>query len=213
MNRDNVASNIERLPDTTVWMETFDSVDGMRDALISLACDEFASVWVNLTNGTEAIDILDKADIPYNFCRFQSTYFEHKDWGSAIDAMPDDMLMRIALGHRPVIIDLGANKKCPRALRQGVPIAARMIARAWDIPHSEDMYIFNRNGKPFKVGDDFEREVLQLTKRQISRLKYFKKYIPNDMDWLDLYLMCAPSEHDNNYDYHVHQVHKSLRDW
>lgn len=208
-----VSGNYSVLPDYTVKMHTFDCVDDMRDTLECVAQDEFTSVWVNLTNGVETIDMLDKTDIPYNFCRFQSTYFEHKDWGAAIDSMPDDMLMRIALGHRPVIIDLGANKKCPRALRQGIPIAARMIARAWDIPHSEDMYIFSRNGKPFKVGDDFEREVLNLTKRQISRLKYFKKYVPQDMDWLDMYLMCAPSEHDNDYDYHVQHVHKSLRDW
>ena len=207
MIEDYINKNISWLPDDTVMMETFDCIDDMKCSLCRLGHDEFSEVWVNLTNGTEAIDMLDELDIPYKFCRFQSTYCEHKEWGSALDAMPDDMLMNLALGVRPIIIDFGAGKKCPRALRQGIPIAARMIAQAWDIQHSEDMYIFNRNGKPIKVGDDFARDAMRLNRRQKSRLNYFSKYIGDDVDWLDIYLMCAPSSHDNDYDYHVKQVH------
>lgn len=213
MIKENINENITWLPDSSIMMQTFNSVEDMKDSLDSITCDEFVNVWVNLTNGTEAIKLLDELCIPYKFCRFQSTYFEHKDWGAALDSMPDDMLMEVALGFRPLIIDFGADKKCPRALRQGIPIAARMIAQAWELPHSENMYIFNRSGKPFMVSDDFARDAMRLTKRQKSRLNYFKKYVPEDMDWLDFYLMCAPSTNDNDYDYHVKQVRKSLRDW
>ena len=205
-----VPSGYEFLPYIGVSMKTFDNIGDMVDDVMYLYGDVLNDVWVNLTNGAEAIGMLDNIHVPYNFCRFQSTYFEHKDWGSAIDAMPDDMLMRLALGYPQTIIDLGANKKCPRALRQGIPIAARMISQVWELPYSEHMYIFNRNGKPVQVDDDFARESMRLTKPQVNRLKYFKKYIPDYVDLLDITLLCAQSEHDNDYDFHVQQVHKSL---
>lgn len=209
----NVPSGYRFLPDHTVAMKTFDSIGDMANDIAYLHHDSYSNIWVNLTNGVETIGMLDNIQVPYNFCRLRSTYFEQKNWGSAIDAMPDDMLMRLAIGYPQTIIDLGANKKCPRALRQGIPIAARMIAQVWELQHSEHMYIFNRNGKPVQVDDDFAREAMRLTKPQISRLKYFKKFIPYDMDWLDITLLCAQSEHDNDYDYHVEQVHKSLLNW
>ena len=137
-----------------------------------------------------------------------STYFEHKDWGAAIDAMPDDMLMRLALGQQQVIVDFGANKPCSRAMRQGIPIAVRMISHAWELDTDEHMWVFNRRGEPSRCSDEFTREAMRLNKKQKSRLAYFGKYL--DTDTVNITMVCAPTKHDGDYDYYVDTVMQNV---
>lgn len=166
-----------------------------------------SDVWVNLTNGIEVVEDLDNYDCVYNFCRFQSTSFEQRDWGAAIDSMSDDMLVNLAVGKPQTIIDFGANKNCPRAMRQGIPIAADILAHAWDIETGDKLRIFSRDGKNIiTVGDDTRIGILRsMTKRQRSRLNYFKKYVRTDK--IEFNLLCGKTMHDNDYDYHVDMLH------
>lgn len=170
-----------------------------------LCCD--SDTWVNLTNGIDAVGYLDEFGCPYNFCRFQSTSFEQRDWGAAIDSMPDDMLVSLAVGKPQTIIDFGANKNCPRAMRQGIPIAADILAHAWGIETDDKLRIFSRNGKNIvTVDDDTRNDILRgMTKRQRSRLNYFKKYICTDK--IEFNLLCGKTTHDNDYDFHVDMLH------
>lgn len=168
-----------------------------------------AKVWLNLTNGLEAVSILDNLDVPYDFCRFRSTAFEQKMWGDALDSMPDDMLVRLALGQRQVIIDFGAKRYCSRAMRQGIPIVARMLSQAWGIDVDEHMWTFSRTGLPMRCDDDFAREAMHLNKKQISRLKYFSKYVSDNTKAIKIAIICAPTYHDNDYDYYVKQIMES----
>lgn len=166
-----------------------------------------SDVWVNLTNGIEVVRGLDSYNCPYNFCRFQSTSFEQRNWIAAIDSMPDDMLVNLAVGKPQTIIDFGANKNCPRALRQGIPIAAYIIARAWGIETDDKLRIFSRDGKNIvTVDDDTRMNILRsMTHRQCSRLNYFKKYVCTDK--LEFTLLCGKTTHDNDYDFHVDMLH------
>lgn len=166
-----------------------------------------SDVWVNLTNGIEVVRDLDRCDCGYNFCRFQSTSFEQHDWGAAIDSMPDDMLVNLAVGKPQTIIDFGANKNCPRAMRQGIPIAADILAHAWDIETDDKLRIFSRDGKNIiTVDDDTRMDILRsMTKRQRSRLNYFKKYVCTDK--IEFTLLCGKTTHDNDYDFHVDMLH------
>lgn len=174
--------------------------------------DGCSDVWVNLTNGIEAVEFLDKYNVPFNYCRFQSTSFEQKNWSASVDSMPDDMLINMALGRRQVIIDFGANKMCPRAMRQGIPIAAYIIAQYWNIDNGGELHMFSRDGnKIIKAGDNFSREVSRLSNRQKSRLKYFGKFIDDDVNWIDISLLCAQSDNDNDYETHIDSLHRSSR--
>lgn len=166
-----------------------------------------SDVWVNLTNGIEVVRDLDRCDCGYNFCRFQSTSFEQHDWGAAIDSMPDDMLVNLAVGKPQTIIDFGANKNCPRAMRQGIPIAADILAHAWDIETDDKLRIFSRDGKNLiTVDDDTRMDILRsMTNRQRSRLNYFKKYVCTDK--IEFTLLCGKTTHDNDYDLHVDMLH------
>lgn len=158
-------------------------------------------IWLNLTNGLELAPHLVFNNIPFSVCRFRSCSFERGDWGAAIDSMPDEMLMRLALGQRQVIVDFGANKMCSRAMRQGIPIAVRMLSNAWGLDMDEHMWMFDKNGKAMQCDDDFTRYAMRLDKKQRRRLEYFSKYL--NTDTVNITMLCSSTVHDGDYDYYT----------
>lgn len=179
-------------------MNVFDDAQEIAKCLNENVRDN-ADVWINLTNGIEILPYL-LSRIPYKFCRFRSCSFEQKNWNDAIADMPDDMLMNFALGVPQYIVDLGANRPCPRSLRQGFSIALRRISISWGLDVHEHMWIFSRSGVPIRVGDDFARQAMRIDGKQKSRLDYFKRYLKTDKLKVDM--MCAPTDNDGNYDMH-----------
>lgn len=179
-------------------MNVFDDAQEIAKSLNENVRDN-ADVWINLTNGIEILPYL-LSRIPYKFCRFRSCSFEQKNWNDAIADMPDDMLMNFALGVPQYIVDLGANRPCPRSLRQGFAIALRRISISWGLPVDEHMWIFSRSGVPMRVGDDFARQAMRIDGKQKGRLDYFKRYLKTDKLKVDM--MCAPTDNDGNYDMH-----------
>lgn len=179
-------------------MNVFDDAQEIAKSLNENVRDN-ADVWINLTNGIEILPYL-LSRIPYKFCRFRSCSFEQKNWNDAIADMPDDMLMNFALGIPQYIVDLGANRPCPRSLRQGFAIALRRISISWGLDVHEHMWIFSRSGVPMRVGDDFARQAMRIDSKQKGRLDYFKRYLKTDKLKVDM--MCAPTDNDGNYDMH-----------
>lgn len=177
-------------------MNVFDSAQEIAKNLNENVKDN-ADVWINLTNGIETLPYL-LSRIPYKFCRFRSCSFEQKNWNDAIADMPDDMLMNFALGVPQYIVDLGANRPCPRSLRQGFAIALRRISVSWGLDVDKHMWIFSRSGVPMRVSDDFARQAMRIDGKQKSRLDYFYRYL--DTDKLRVNMMCAPTCHDGDYD-------------
>lgn len=177
-------------------MNVFDDAQEIAKSLNENVRDN-ADVWINLTNGIEILPYL-LSRIPYKFCRFRSCSFEQKNWNDAIADMPDDMLMNFALGVPQYIVDLGANRPCPRSLRQGFAIALRRISVSWGLDVDKHMWIFSRSGVPMRVSDDFARQAMRIDGKQKSRLDYFRRYL--DTDKLRVNMMCAPTDNDGNYD-------------
>lgn len=177
-------------------MNVFDDAQEIAKSLNENVRDN-ADVWINLTNGIEILPYL-LSRIPYKFCRFRSCSFEQKNWNDAIADMPDDMLMNFALGVPQYIVDLGANRPCPRSLRQGFAIALRRISVSWGLDVDKHMWIFSRSGVPMRVSDDFARQAMRIDSKQKSRLDYFRRYL--DTDKLRVNMMCAPTCHDGDYD-------------
>ena len=184
-------------------MEVFDNAAGIADNISRFYANDGADVWLNLTNGIEVMPYLN-GRIPYKFCRFRSCSFEQANWNDAIADMPDDMLMNFALGKMQYVVDLGANRPCPRALRQGFMIALRRISISWGLPVDEHMYICDRKGVPMRVSDEFARQTMRLDKKQKSRLDYFCRYV--DTDRLNVLMMCAPTSFDGDYELHSNIV-------
>lgn len=178
--------------------------DSIADARGEIATE--THTWLNLTNGVEMLPFMGYCGDYFKFCRFRSCSFEQKHWSDAIADMPDDMLINLALGNQQSIIDFGANRPCSRALRQGIPIAIRRISLSWGLDVDEHMWIFGRNGKPIRVDDEFAKEAMRLDNKQKSRLDYFKRFVDTDRLLMDI--ICAPTNHDGDYELHSDIVKK-----
>ena len=197
---------IDELPGSnSCLMEVVDNDKNMHKfmtMLISRYYNDYNSkVWLNLTNGLELAPYLVTNGVSFDMCRFRSSSFERADWGAAIDSMPDDMLMRLALGQRQVIVDFGANRPCSRAMRQGIPIAVRMLSNAWGLDMDEHMWMFDRNGKVMQCDDEFARCAMRLNRQQRRRLEYFSKYLNTDS--INIIIVCSSTVHDGDYDYYT----------
>lgn len=184
-------------------MEVFNDAYDIAENIKENYSYDGVDVWLNLTNGVEVIPYLNGM-VPYKFCRFRSCSFEQANWNDAIADMPDDMLMSLALGKTNYIVDFGANRPCPRALRQGFMIALRRISISWGLPVDEHMYICDRKGMPMRVSDEFARQSMRLDKKQKNRLDYFHKYLNTDK--LNVKMMCAPTSYDGDYETHSNIV-------
>lgn len=198
--------NVIKSGDTACTMYILENAVDIATMAASMYDVDNAKIWLNLTNGIEIAPWLDKLHVPYDFCRFRSCSFEQKRWGDAIDSIPDDMLVRLALGQKQVIVDFGANKPCSRAMRQGIPIALRRIALSWGFDINKHMFMFSRNGKLIQCDDDFTKCAMNIDKRQRARLDYFGKYINDNTKLLAIDMLCAPTSHDGDYDYYINKL-------
>lgn len=192
--------------DTTCIMHVCKDVIEVAEVAAIMFDTYDSKVWLNLTNGIEAAPYLESIYMPYDFCRFKSCSFEQGRWEDAVSSMPDDMLMRLALGQRQTIIDFGANKACSRAMYQGVPIALRRIALSWGFNVDDKMWIFNRSGKPIQCDRCFAKNSMIIDKKQHARLKYFSKYVTDNTKPLTIDLICAPTVHDGDYGFYTKRI-------
>lgn len=184
-------------------MITCDNIEDVALKAYTIATNRNAHIWLNLTNGIECADALRGLGISYSYCRFRSCSFEQGNYGAAIDSMPDDMLMGLALGQQQVIIDFGADKICSRAMYQGIPIASRILSEKWGFNVDEKMWTFSRRGCPIMIDREFAKKAMVLNKRQERRIAYFRKYVGNWVDSINLTAICAPTKNDGSYDFYV----------
>ena len=66
------------------------------------------SIYLNLTNGIEALEILKPANL--RFVRIQSTACEQKRWDFILQDLDYSFLMDIALGENVTVVDYIAKK-------------------------------------------------------------------------------------------------------
>lgn len=66
---------------------------------------------VNLTNGLEAIDALERLGLSYSFTRIKSTAFEQCDFDRLLQQLDNHLLMYLALGKPVLVWDLGSRRE------------------------------------------------------------------------------------------------------
>lgn len=155
--------------------------------------------YVNMTNGIEAIPILEELNIPFSFVNIQSTHLEQKHINLMMRGLGADFLMNLAIGKECVVIDYGAQKKNSRAIYQGLPLIKYICERSWfddfDLP-----FIISRNGEDKqgaqKLFEEYYHTLDKKTKRYISR---YKSYSGLNLDRrVKLKGLSQPTYNDNN---------------
>lgn len=159
-------------------------------------------VWISLTNGLEALECDDALAETARLARLSSTLCEQADYHGFARRLADEFLLAHALGRPQIVIDLGAKRIVPRSFRQGIPYAERIVHRAWELPVTERSFHLTRTGVPqtddAAVTTSVDRP---LPKADRTRLDYFKRFLADKPG--ELWLLCAPSAHDGDYEHWV----------
>lgn len=154
--------------------------------------------YINLTNGIEAIP---KLNGEYKFIRIQSTWCEQKLFNRIIQDLDYDFLMNLALGHRCIVYDFGANKPVPRAVYQGLEFVKYTLNRRWlNKEYITDVGKHRNNEKGFNCNDYFSVCYQKLEERTKKKLDYFLPFI--NTDELKLECVTASTEHDGDKEYY-----------
>lgn len=160
-------------------------------------------VWLSLSNGLEVLEADPALADVVRTARLSSTICERKDWAAFTRSVPDEFLLAHALGRAQIVIDFGTRKTVPRSFRQGMPYALRQIHRLWHLDVPERSYHLDRTGMVQTDNSIVTTQVdANQSKRDRSRIKYYARYL-TDSGPGEVALICAPTEHDGNYDHWV----------
>ncbi len=155
-----------------------------------------AKIYVNMTNGLEFFERnpqIDANDVV--FMRVQSTHCEQKQWELVFASIPDDMLMRLALGYKVIVVDYGKRHQMPRALWQGMELLKYVLYRMWfDREYMPQTRAVSDNGEYF--ANVYLR--LRDNRRIRRRIEYFKRFLQTDD--LDIEYVYDTSRIDTHWD-------------
>ena len=166
-----------------------------------------ARLFVNLTNGVEALPALDAVGLPYTFCRLQSSLCEAQAFEQLCVSVDTHLLMSLACGHSCYVVDFASrNKKrgVPRAVWYGTEFISYALDTLWMPADAQRRAPILRG---FNVTADFQRAMCSLSKPTLQRLKYYRRYVDADAlaaaGGVRLFGVCGPTERDSDVAFHA----------
>lgn len=170
-------------------------------------------VYVNRTNGIQALPVLCSNFIHPEFCYIRSTHFERKQPNSAISDIPFEMLELLALGAWIIVVDYGARKDRSRAIWQGVPYLEYVLNRAWLNIVPDRCIIYprsNTDSNPQNVGDVFDQWYGDIDDATMEKITLYADTARKTQEMLigtgepSIHIegVSAPTSHDNDKEYY-----------
>lgn len=171
-------------------------------------------VYVNRTNGIQALPILCANFIHPEFCYIRSTHFERKQPNSAISDIPSEMLTLLAWGVWVIVVDYGARKDRSRAIWQGVPYLEYVLNRAWLDIVPDKCIIYprsNTDSNPQNVGDVFDQWYGDIDDATMEKIMLYADEARETQEVLvgtgkpviHIEGVSAPTSHDNDKEYYM----------
>ena len=180
--------------------------------LSDIAKDKNSLVYVNLTNGIEAMPAIKLLGIEPHYTNIQSTNLEQHMYDEVIERAGADLLMNLAIGKRCYIIDYGTRKKNSRAIYMGVPLIKYCCERAW-FGNAKRPFILCRGSDDPKMEatEQFERAYCGLSKQTRRAIKKFKKYTEmNEHQEARLFGLSKKTVHDGDNDFYISILRRTL---
>lgn len=150
-------------------------------------------VFINLSNGIEAIHDFDLHLSNVRFLRIQSTACEQKRWEHILLDLSPDFLLLSSLGKIVVVYDFGAKKDVSRAIWQGLEWIKYVFSRSWLKKE------YSLTGRAKSMGNYFYNEYRFLSKNTKSMLDYYGKY---SVGLIDIKGISLPTCHDGDVLYY-----------
>ena len=165
--------------------------------------------FINLSNGAEALALLESAGVPPEqvaFMRLQSSHCEAQDYAGVLSNLDHNLLMHLALGYECRVYDFGSRgndwaseegelerRYVPRAVWWGLEWARYALTRVWKLPHAEAPLL-----RGYNVEANFDKQLQLLSKPLNKRLKYYRNHLAPDLDAVRLHGYYAATELDGN---------------
>ncbi|KAG2442952.1 hypothetical protein HXX76_003027 [Chlamydomonas incerta] len=130
--------------------------------------------FVNLTNGIEALPMLQQLGLHYSFVRIQSTACEQQNLELLMTELDANLLLHLALGHTCIVYDCGSRRRdgTPRALWYGLEFVRYCLTQLWKLPPCPAL-LRGRN-----VARTFDGHIRGFKQSTVKRIKYYAKYLP-----------------------------------
>ena len=165
--------------------------------------------FINLSNGAEALALLERTGVPpaqVAFMRLQSSHCEAQDYAGVLANLDHNLLMHLALGYECRVYDFGSRgydweaeqgelerRYVPRAVWWGLEWTRYALTRMWKLPHEEAPLL-----RGYNVEANFEAKLLTLTKPLKKRIKYYRNHLAPDLDAVRLHGYYAATDLDGN---------------
>ncbi len=126
-------------------------------------------VFINLTNGIEAIPDLNCEDV--GFIRIQSSHCERQKYNQILENIDYNFLMYLAMGYECVVYDFAANSEVPKAIYTGLEWIKYVCNRRW----------FNKEYpvivKEKNVTEFYKLHYAKIDYKIKRKIDYFKKFL------------------------------------
>lgn len=159
-------------------------------------------IFINLTNGIEALHDHGFSLSDVSFVRIQSSHIESHKFDEILQELDHNLLMNLAMGFRCDIYDYGARSDTAKALRIGIEWIRFVLYRRW-LGNEYIPVIRFKN-----VTNYFNEQYNKLTERTKKKLDYYKKYII--CDEIKLFGVNGNTLMDNKPDYYRDIIVKKI---
>ncbi|GLC37623.1 hypothetical protein PLESTB_001666900 [Pleodorina starrii] len=196
------------------------AIDGSEERLTLAECRHF----VNLTNGIEALPMLEELQLPYSFVRIQSTACEQQNLEALVSELDANLLISLALGHCCLVYDCGSRGRdgTPRALWYGLEFVRYTLSKLW-LRQPCPALLRGKN-----VARNFDAHIRSFRQSTVRRLQYYSKYLPpgsgagdpaaasgggdggagGGIQRLRLYGVFRPTDHDHDASHFIRLLHR-----
>lgn len=163
-------------------------------------------IYLNLTNGLQALPICEDMGIEPRFVNIQSTALEQKNYDSVIERLGPDLIMDCAAGRHVAVIDYGTRKELSRAVYWGIPLVRYSMDRAWyGMEPKEVLQSMRRSGGvqmniASQLAEAYETKMDHKTRAYLRR---FAPYAVAEETGTDLIGISIPTSHDGDTEWYA----------
>jgi len=149
-------------------------------------------VFINLTNGIEAISDLNWEDI--NFIRIQSSHCERQKYNQILENIDYNFLMYLAMGYVCIVYDYAANSEVPKAVYTGLEWIKYVCNRRW-LNKEYPVIVKEKN-----VTDFYKLHYAKIDYKIKRKIDYFKKFLLTDE--LKIISITTQTKNDNKIEFY-----------
>ena len=161
-----------------------------------------SKIFLNLTNGIEALKKYNLNIDEVNFIRIQSTHIENEAFDKLLSTLDSNFLMSLALGYECIIYDFGAKNYISKAIYYGIEWIKYVLNIRW----------FNKLETPYikgkKVEKQFAEHYKKINKKTKKQLDYYKKFLVTNQ--LNITSITTTTNNDNQPDFYLEIIKKYI---